>query len=46
METSRNESIYRFTGTMQGESTGHQWITLIKATNVEILCVFDVNLNS
>ena len=33
-----NENIFRFTGPMWDESTGHRWIPLTKANEAEVLC--------
>ena len=38
METSSNENIFRITGPLWGESTGHRWISLRTACNVELWC--------
>ena len=34
--TSSNENVFRLTGPLWGESTGHQWIPLAKASNAEL----------
>ena len=36
--TSSNGNIFRFTGPLWGESTGHRWIPLTKAGGAEIWC--------
>ena len=36
--TSSNEYIFRFTGLLWGESTGHRWIPLTKASDAELWC--------
>ena len=38
MMTSPNGNIFRVTGPLCGEFTGHQWIPLTKASNVELGC--------
>ena len=38
MMMSSNEEIFRVTGPLWGESTGHQWIPLTKATDAERRC--------
>ena len=38
MMTSLNGSIFRVTGPLCGEITGHRWIPLTKACNVELWC--------
>ena len=38
MMTSSNGSIFRITGPLCGESSGHQWIPLTKASDAELLC--------
>ena len=38
MMASSNENIFRVTGSLWGESTGHRWIPLTKASDVELLC--------
>ena len=38
-------NIFRVTGTLWGESTGHQWIPLTKASDTELWCLFDVHMN-
>ena len=35
---SSNGSIFRITGPLWGESTGHRWILLTKASEVELWC--------
>ena len=34
--TSSNENIFRVTGPLWGESTGHRWIPLPKASDAEL----------
>ena len=36
--TSSNGNIFRFTGPLFGEFTGHRWIPLTKASEVELWC--------
>ena len=36
MMTSSNENIFRVTGPLWGESTGHQWISFSKASDAEL----------
>ena len=36
--TSLNENIFRATGPLWGESIGHQWIPLTKASDAELWC--------
>ena len=38
--TSSNENIFRVTGHLCGEFTGHRWIPLTKASDVELWCFF------
>ena len=38
MMTPSNGNIFRVTGPLWGESTGHQWIPLTKASDVELWC--------
>ena len=38
MMTSSNGNIFLFTGPLWGESTGHRWIPLIKASDAELWC--------
>ena len=38
MMTSSNENIFRVTGPLRGEFTGHRWIPLTKASDVELWC--------
>ena len=45
MMASTNENIFRVTDPLWGESTGHQWIPLAKASDAELRCFFDVRLN-
>ena len=46
MMTSSNGNIFRVTGPLYGEFTGHQWIPLTKASDVELWCLFDRRLNN
>ena len=36
MMTSSNENIFRVTGPLRGEFTGHRWIPLTKASDAEL----------
>ena len=45
MMTSSNGSIFRLTGPLCGEFTGHRWIPLTKAGDMELRCFFDLRLN-
>ena len=45
MMTSSNGNIFRVTGPLCGEFTGHRWIPLTKASDVELWCFFDLRLN-
>ena len=38
MMTSPNGNIFRVTGPLWGESTGHRWIPLTKASGAELWC--------
>ena len=38
MMTSLNRNIFRVTGPLWGESTGHRWIPLTKASDAELWC--------
>ena len=38
MMTSSNENIFRVTGPLYGEFTGHRWIPLTKASDAELWC--------
>ena len=38
MMTSSNENIFRVTGPLCGQFTGHRWITLTKASDTELCC--------
>ena len=38
MMTTSNGSIFRVTGPLWGEITGHRWIPLTKASNVDLWC--------
>ena len=38
MMPSSNGNIFRVTGPLWGESTGHQWIPLTKASDMELWC--------
>ena len=43
--TSSNGNIFRVTGHLCGEVTGHRWIPRTKASDVELLCFLDLHLN-
>ena len=43
MVTLSNVNIFRVTGAMWGESTGHRWIPLTKASDAE-LCFFFISV--
>ena len=43
--TSSNRNIFRVTGPLSGESTGHQWISLTKPMMQSIVVFFDLPLN-
>ena len=45
MMTSSNGYIFRVTGPLCGEFTGHRWIPLTKASDTELWCFFEVCLN-
>ena len=45
MMTSSNASIFRVTGPLCGEFTGHRWIPLTKASDAELWCFLDLRLN-
>ena len=45
MMASSNGNIFRVTGPLWGESTGHRWIPLTKANDTELWCFFDMRLN-
>ena len=45
MMTSSNGNIFRVTVPLWGESTGHRWILLTKASDAELWCFFDLRLN-
>ena len=45
MTTSSNENIFRVTGPLWGESTGHRWIPFTKSSDAELWCFFDLRLN-
>ena len=45
MMTSANGSIFRVTGPLRGEFTGHQWIPPAKASDAELWFFFDLRLN-
>ena len=45
MMTSSNGNIFRVTGPLCGEFTGHRWIALTKASDVELWGFFDLRLN-
>ena len=38
MMTSSNENIFRVTGPLWWKSTGHQWIPLTEASDMELWC--------
>ena len=40
-----NGNIFSVTGPLRGESTGHQWIPLAKASDAELWSFFDLRLN-
>ena len=40
MMTSSNGNIFRVTGPLWGESTGHRWIPLTKTSDAELWCLF------
>ena len=44
MMTSSNGNIFRVTGRLCGEFTGHQWISRTKASNAELWFFFDPRL--
>ena len=46
MKTSSNGNVFRVTGPLWGESTGHRWIPLSNASDVELWCFFDLRLNT
>ena len=43
--TSSNGNIFRVTGPLCGEFTGHRWIPLTKASDAEFDIFFDLHLN-
>ena len=43
MMTSSNGNIFRVTGHLCGEFTGHQWIPLTKTSDAELWCFFDLD---
>ena len=45
MMTSSNENIFRVTGPLRGEFTGHRWIPFTKASDAELWCFFYLRLN-
>ena len=45
MMTSSNENIFRVTGPLCGDFTGHRWIPLTKASDAEVDVFFGVRLN-
>ena len=45
MMTSSNGNIFRVTSPLWGESTGHWWIPLTKASNAELDVIFHLRLN-
>ena len=42
--TSSNGNIFRVTGALRGEFTGHQWIPRTKASDAELWYFFDLRL--
>ena len=46
MMTSSNRNIFHVTGPLWGEYTGHRWIPIIKASDAESWCFFDLRLNN
>ena len=46
MIISSNGNIFRITGTLCGEFTGHQWIPLTKASDADLWCFFDLRLHN
>ena len=46
MKTSSNGNIFRVTGPLWGESTGHRWIPLTKASDAELWILFNLRLNN
>ena len=45
MMTSSNGNIFRVTGPLCGEFTGHRWIPHTKASNAGLWCFLDLRLN-
>ena len=45
MMTSSNANIFRVTGSLCGEFTGHRWIPRTKVSDAELWCFFDLGLN-
>ena len=45
MMTSSNGKIFRVTGPLRGEITGHRWIHQVKAGDTELWYFFDLRLN-
>ena len=45
MITSSNGHIFRVTGPLCGEFTGHRWIPHTKASDAELWCFFDLRMN-
>ena len=45
MMTSSNENIFRVTGPLCAEFTGHRWIPLTTASDAELWCFLDLRLN-
>ena len=45
LKTSSNGNIFRVTAPLWGESTGHRWIPLTKASDVVLKYFFDLHLN-
>ena len=46
MMTSSNGNIFRVTGVLCGEFTGHRWIPLIKASDANFYVFFDLRLKN
>ena len=44
MMTSSDGNIFHVTGPLWGESTGHRWIPLTKASDTGLWCLFDLRL--
>ena len=45
MMTSSNGNIFRVTGLLRGEFTGHRWIPCTKASEAVLRCFFDLRVN-